>query len=100
MAIDVKSDPGRMLNTLATRLADPERLRRLNLLEQEGVKFVCSTEVGVNYPADKLLKEFDAVVLATGATKPRDLPIEGRSLGGVTLDLKRDPTPVKPASFE
>lgn len=58
-------------------------LRRLKLLEQEGVTFVCNTEVGVNYPAEKLLKEFDAVVLATGATKPRDLPIEGRKLNGV-----------------
>jgi glutamate synthase (NADPH/NADH) small chain len=58
-------------------------LRRLALLEKEGVKFVCNTEVGKNYPAEKLLKEFDAVILATGATKPRDLPIEGRQLKGI-----------------
>jgi glutamate synthase (NADPH/NADH) small chain len=58
-------------------------LRRLELLEKEGVQFVCNTEVGKNYPAEKLLKEFDAVVLATGATKPRDLPIEGRQLKGI-----------------
>src|SRR5450432_4800004 len=58
-------------------------LRRLKLLEAEGVKFVCNTEVGKNYPAEKLLKDFDAVVLATGATKPRDLPIEGRPLKGI-----------------
>jgi glutamate synthase (NADPH/NADH) small chain len=45
--------------------------RRLDLLEKEGVEFVNNTEVGVNFPADKLLKEFDAVVLCTGATKPR-----------------------------
>ena len=57
-------------------------LRRIKLLEAEGVKFVCNTEVGENYPAEKLLKEFDAVVLATGATKPRDLPIEGRAAQG------------------
>ena len=50
-------------------------LRRINSLEAEGIKFVCNTEVGKNYPAEKLLKEFDAVILATGATKPRDLPI-------------------------
>jgi glutamate synthase (NADPH/NADH) small chain len=37
----------------------------------------------VNYPAAKLLKEFDAVVLCTGATKARDLPIEGRNLKGI-----------------
>jgi glutamate synthase (NADPH/NADH) small chain len=58
-------------------------LRRLQQMEAEGVKFLCNTEVGGNYPADKLLKEFDAVVICTGATKARDLPIEGRSLKGV-----------------
>jgi len=42
-----------------------------------------NTEVGRNYPAEKLLAEFDAVVLCTGATQPRDLPIEGRPLKGV-----------------
>jgi glutamate synthase (NADPH/NADH) small chain len=62
--------------------------RRLKLLEAEGVKFVCNTEIGKNYPAGKLLKEFDAVVLATGATKPRDLPIEGRSLKGVHFAME------------
>jgi len=58
-------------------------LRRLALLEKEGVKFVCSTEVGKNLPAEKLLKDFDAVILATGATKPRDLPVPGRELKGI-----------------
>jgi glutamate synthase (NADPH/NADH) small chain len=57
--------------------------RRIRQMEAEGIKFVSNTEVGVNYPAQKLLKEFDAAVLATGATKPRDLPIEGRNLKGV-----------------
>ena len=58
-------------------------LRRIKQLEAEGIKFVCNTDVGGNYPAEKLLREFDAVILATGATKPRDLPIEGRNLNGV-----------------
>ena len=58
-------------------------LRRLNVLEEEGVKFVCNTEVGKDFPVENLLKEFDAVVLCTGATKPRDLPIEGRQLKGI-----------------
>ena len=58
-------------------------LRRIQQLEAEGIKFLCNTEVGANYPAEKLLKEFDAVILATGATKPRDLPIEGRNLKGI-----------------
>jgi glutamate synthase (NADPH/NADH) small chain len=57
--------------------------RRIDLLTQEGVTFVPNTEVGKSYPARKLLEEFDATVLCTGATKPRDLPIEGRQLHGV-----------------
>ena len=63
-------------------------LRRLALLEKEGVKFVCNTEVGKNLPADKLLKDFDAVILATGATKGRDLPIPGRELKGIHLAME------------
>jgi len=63
-------------------------LRRIKLLEAEGVTFVCNTEVGVNYPAEKLLQEFDAVALCTGATKGRDLPIEGRELKGIHLAME------------
>ena len=59
-------------------------LRRIRLLEAEGVSFACNTEVGgSDYPVEKLRQEFDAVVLATGATLPRDLPIEGRPLKGI-----------------
>ena len=58
-------------------------LRRIKLLEAEGVTFLCNTEVGQNYPAEKLRAEFDATVICTGATKPRDLPIEGRALKGI-----------------
>jgi glutamate synthase (NADPH/NADH) small chain len=58
-------------------------LRRLHLLEQEGITFQCNTEVGKDLPVATLINDFDAVVLCTGATKPRDLPIEGRSLQGI-----------------
>ncbi|MFB2893759.1 glutamate synthase small subunit [Aerosakkonemataceae cyanobacterium BLCC-F50] len=58
-------------------------LRRLKVLEDEGVKFVCNTEVGKDITSEQLLKEFDSVILCTGATKPRDLPIEGRELKGI-----------------
>src|SRR5690349_1524595 len=57
--------------------------RRLKQMEDEEIKFICNTEVGGNYPAEKLLADFDAVVLCTGATKPRDLPVDGRNLKGV-----------------
>jgi glutamate synthase (NADPH/NADH) small chain len=62
--------------------------RRLHLLEQEGIKFVCKTDIGKNYATEKLLKEFDAIILATGATKPRDLPIPGRELKGIHFAME------------
>ncbi len=62
--------------------------RRVELLKKEGVQFVVNTEVGKNYPAEKLLKEFDGVVLCGGATKPRDLPIEGRNFKGVHFAME------------
>jgi glutamate synthase (NADPH/NADH) small chain len=62
--------------------------RRVRLLEQEGIAFVVNTEVGKNYPAEKLLNEFDAVVLCTGATKPRDLPVSGRDLKGIHFAME------------
>src|SRR5438045_7276697 len=62
--------------------------RRIDLMAHEGVVFATNNEVGKNYPADRLLKEFDAVVLCTGATKPRDLPIEGRNLPGVHFAME------------
>jgi glutamate synthase (NADPH/NADH) small chain len=62
--------------------------RRIQQMEAEGIKFLTNTEVGVNYPAANLLKEFDAVVLCTGATKPRDLPVEGRDLKGVHFAME------------
>jgi len=57
--------------------------RRLEQMEAEGVEFRCSTEVGVDVTAQELQGEFDAVVLAGGATEWRDLPIPGRELGGI-----------------
>ncbi|TMP98878.1 MAG: glutamate synthase subunit beta [Verrucomicrobia bacterium] len=64
---------------------DKERvvMRRIRVLEQEGIKFVCNCDVGKFLPACQLLDDFDAVVLCTGATKPRDLPVEGRQLKGI-----------------
>jgi glutamate synthase (NADPH/NADH) small chain len=58
-------------------------MRRIKLLEQEGIKFICNTNVGDNYEAQMMRRDFDAIVLCTGATQPRDLPVEGRQLSGV-----------------
>jgi glutamate synthase (NADPH/NADH) small chain len=57
--------------------------RRVELMEKEGVTFKLNTEIGKNYPAVNLVNEFDAVVLCTGATKPRTLTVEGADLKGV-----------------
>lgn len=62
-------------------------LRRISLLEDEGVKFVCNTSVGTDLPVDKLLKEYDATVICTGATKARDLPIPGREFKGIHVAM-------------
>ena len=56
--------------------------RRITLLEQEGIRFVCNADAGVN-PTCAELRQFDAVVLCGGATKPRDLQIPGHDLEGI-----------------
>jgi len=62
--------------------------RRVDLLTKEGVVFKTGVEVGKNLPAESLVKDYDAVVLAVGATKPRDLPVEGRTLKGVHFAME------------
>jgi glutamate synthase (NADPH/NADH) small chain len=61
---------------------------RMRQMEGEGVKFKPSTNIGVDYSVDKLRKEFDAIVLAAGATEARDLPVEGRNLPGVHFAME------------
>jgi glutamate synthase (NADPH) small chain len=67
--------------------------RRLKLMEQEGIRFVCNTDV-TGASAGKLLRDFDATVICTGATQARDLPVEGRQLKGVhfAMDYLRGST--------
>src|SRR5512133_1768569 len=62
--------------------------RRVRQIADEGVRFVTQTEIGKHIPADRLVKEFDAVVLAGGATMARDLPVEGRNLAGIHLAME------------
>jgi glutamate synthase (NADPH/NADH) small chain len=57
--------------------------RRTDLLAAEGIEFVVNTSVGRDYSVDRLMKEFDAIVLCGGAARPRDLLLEGRSLSGI-----------------
>ncbi len=63
-------------------------LRRIKLMEQEGIKFICNANVGENVEPQIFLKEFDATVICTGATQPRNLPIPGRDLAGVHFAME------------
>jgi glutamate synthase (NADPH/NADH) small chain len=62
--------------------------RRIAVMEEEGIVFKTSTNVGVDIKGDQLLKDFDAVVLTGGSTIPRDLPIPGRELKGVYFAME------------
>lgn len=57
--------------------------RRIQFMENEGITFKCNANVGVNVNINDLLREFHAVVLAGGATIPRNLEIPGRELKGI-----------------
>jgi glutamate synthase (NADPH/NADH) small chain len=57
--------------------------RRIDLFKAEGIEIRTSCHVGVDITGEQLLKEYDAVVLAIGAMKPRDLSVEGRELKGI-----------------
>ena len=63
-------------------------LRRIDLMEKEGIKFICNARVGDNVESMLLLKDFDATVLCTGATQPRDLNLAGRTLQGVHFAMQ------------
>jgi glutamate synthase (NADPH) small chain len=62
--------------------------RRIKLMEEEGVVFKCTTNVGVDITVNDLLREFQAIVLAGGSTVPRDLLIDGREVKGVHFAME------------
>src|SRR3954467_5910625 len=62
--------------------------RRVAQMDMEGVTFHYGTHVGVNLAAEGLLNDFDALVLAGGAEKARDLPIPGRELAGIHFAME------------
>ncbi|MGN0710614.1 MAG: glutamate synthase subunit beta, partial [Anaerovoracaceae bacterium] len=57
--------------------------RRIKLMEAEGVEFVYNTAIDTKKQAEKLLKDFDAVILACGASVPRDIQVSGREGKGI-----------------
>ncbi|MCK3682616.1 glutamate synthase subunit beta [Maribellus sp. YY47] len=62
--------------------------RRVDILAAEGIIFQTNTEIGKDIRTKKLIEDFDAVVLTTGSTKPRDLKVEGRELDGVHFAME------------
>jgi len=62
--------------------------RRIAQMQAEGVVFRPNTHVGSGLPLKTLVDDFDAVVLAGGSEKPRDLPVPGRELGGVHFAME------------
>ena len=62
--------------------------RRIEQMQGEGVQFHYGADVGVNVPVAKLAAEHDAIVLAGGSEKPRDLPIPGRELKGIHFAME------------
>jgi glutamate synthase (NADPH/NADH) small chain len=63
-------------------------LARVALMEEEGVRFVLSADVGDEYPVSAVMKEFDAIVLCVGATKERSLDVPGGASDGVTTAVR------------
>jgi glutamate synthase (NADPH/NADH) small chain len=61
--------------------------RRVKILAEEGIIFKTGVNIGKDYSVHELREQFDAVCIATGATHPRDLKIEGRDLRGIHYAL-------------
>lgn len=62
--------------------------RRLKLLEAEGLEFIVNAKVGIDIPKEDILKKYDAVCLAIGAMKPRDLTVKGREHQGTYFAME------------
>lgn len=57
--------------------------RRIDTMKAVGIHFIANTEIGRDLSAEELLQDFDRVILATGASVPRDLDVPGRHLAGI-----------------
>lgn len=62
--------------------------RRLNLMIEEGIEFVCNVEIGRDISGEQLKTEYDAVVVCAGAPQPREMGLPGRELSGVHFAME------------
>lgn len=63
-------------------------MRRIDLMTAEGIIFKCNVNIGVDVDPKDLVKDFDAVLITTGATSPRDLQIANRHLNGIYFAME------------
>ncbi len=68
--------------------------RKLKVMEEEGINFVTGADVGKNYKAKQILKDYDSVILACGASNPRDIDVPGRDAEGIyfAVDFLKETT--------
>lgn len=57
--------------------------RKINLMKEEGIEFIVNADIGKNIKAAQLVKEYDSIILACGASKPRDITAPGRDANGI-----------------
>ena len=62
--------------------------RRMEVMREEGIEFKTGINVGVDVKSSQLMRDYDAILLAGGSTRPRDLKIEGRNLNGVHFAME------------
>lgn len=61
--------------------------RKVALMKAEGIRFVTNADVGKNYKAETLRNEYNSIILACGASKPRDIKVDGRESKGIHFAL-------------
>lgn len=57
--------------------------RKVNVMKEEGITFITNADVGRNYKAAKILRDFDSIILACGASNPRNIDVPGRDAAGI-----------------
>ena len=57
--------------------------RKVNIMKEEGVEFITNANIGADIKASKIIKDFDKIVLACGASNPRDIKVPGRDANGI-----------------
>ena len=62
--------------------------RRIAQMRAEGVEFHPNSHIGVNIPVERMMEQYDALVIAIGSEDPRDLPVEGRGLEGIHYAMR------------